>query len=82
MSAMAESRASMGAQLDIIRDMPAQDANPTAVADTAGVSRQVSIGSRTIPRRRRRCWPNENVDDTSLARNRPGRDPVSGAILE
>ena len=43
------------AQFGIIRDLLAQDATPTAIAEAAGVSRQVITGFRTIPRRPRRC---------------------------
>ena len=43
-------------QLDVIRDMLAQDASPTAIAEASGCRGRWSTGCRTIPRRQRRCW--------------------------
>jgi hypothetical protein len=45
------------AQLGIIPDLLAQDASPTAIAEAAGVSRQVVYRVQDDPAKAGRCWP-------------------------
>jgi hypothetical protein len=74
------------AQLGTIRDMLAQDASPTVIAEAAGVSRQVAYRVQDDPAKAERCCPSVGCSQSRTAergyRLYAGRDDKRGGVRE